>query len=88
MLCHICRLLVVRWSVEKYFKAHSTDYRKPLEISHWEALVRMKKLLELPMYASLSLESDKHVIAGKTLKRLTKLMDRLHGIGLGYDEGM
>ena len=88
MLCHICRLLVVRWSVEEYFKAHSTDYRKPLEISHWEALVRMKKLLEWPMYASLSLESDKHVTAGKTLKRLTKLMDRLHGIGLGYDEGM
>ena len=40
------------------------------------------------MYASLSLESDKHVIVGKTLKRLTKLMDRLHGIGLEYDEGM
>ena len=34
------------------------------------------------------LESDKHVTAGKTLKRLTKLMDRLHSIGLGYDEGM
>ena len=37
---------------------------------------------------NLSLESEKHVTAGKTLKRLTKLMDRLHGIGLGYDEGM
>ena len=35
-----------------------------------------------------SLESDKHVTAGKTLKRLTKLMDRLHSIELGYDEGM
>ena len=88
MFCHICRLLVVRWSVEEYFKAHSTDYRKPLEILHWEALVRMKKLLEWPMYASLSLESDKHIIAGKTLERLTKLMNRLHSIGLGYDEGM
>ena len=40
------------------------------------------------MYANLSLESDKHVTAGKTLKRLTKLMDRLHSIELGYDEGM
>ena len=88
MFCHICRLLVVRWSVEEYFKAHSTDYRKPLEKSHWEALVHMKKLLKWPMYANLSLESDKHVTAGKTLKRLTKLMDWLHGIGLGYDEGM
>ena len=78
----------MRWSVEEYFKAHSTDYRKPLEISHWEALVRMKKLLEGPMYANLSLESNKHDIVGKTLKRLIKLMDRLHGIGLGYDEGM
>ena len=58
----------MRWSVEEYFKAHSTDYRKPLEISHWEALVRMKKLLEWPMYASLSLKSDKHVTAGKTMK--------------------
>ena len=88
MLCHICRLLVVRWSVEEYFKAHSTDYKKPLEISHWEALVRMKKLLEWPMYASLRLVSDKHVAERKTLKRLTKLMGRLHSIGLGYDEGM
>ena len=67
---------------------HPTDYRKPLEISHWEALVRMKKLLEWPMYTRLSLKTDKHVIAGKTLKRLTKLMDRLHSIELGYDEGM
>ena len=67
---------------------HSIDYRKPLEILHWEALVHMKKLLEWPMYASLSLKSDKHVATRKTLKRLTKLMDRLHGIGLGYDEGM
>ena len=67
---------------------HSIDCRKALEISHWEALVRIKKLLEWPMYASLSLASDKHVTIGKTLKRLTKLMDWLHGIGLGYDEGM
>ena len=50
--------------------------------------MRMKKLLEWPMYASLSLGSDKHVTAGKTLKCLIKLMDRLDGIGLGYDEGM
>ena len=40
------------------------------------------------MSASLILESDKHVIVGKTLKHLTKLLDRLHGIGLGYDKGM
>ena len=40
------------------------------------------------MYAILSLESDKDITARKTLKRLTKLMDGLHGIGLGYDEGM
>ena len=55
-------------SVEEYFKAHSTDYRKPLQISHWDALLHMKKLLEWSMSASLSLESDKHVTAGKTLK--------------------
>ena len=40
------------------------------------------------MSASLSLESDKKVTAGKTLKHLTKLLDRFHGIGWGYDEGM
>ena len=40
------------------------------------------------MSASLSLESDKHITVGKTLKHLTKLLDRLHDIGLGYDEGM
>ena len=78
----------MRWSVEEYIKAHSTDYRKPLEISHWDALLRMKKLLEWPMSASLSLESNKQIMLGKTLKHLTKLLDRLHGIGLGYDDGM
>ena len=40
------------------------------------------------MSTSLSLESDKHVTAGKTLKHLAKLLDQLHSIGLGYDEGM
>ena len=48
----------------------------------------MKKLLEWPMSASLSLESDKHIKVRKTLKHLTKLLDRLHSIGLGYNEGM
>ena len=84
----MCRLLAMRWSVEEYFKLHSTDYRKPLEISHWDALERLKSLLKWPMSASLSLESDNKAIAGKTLKHLTKLLDRLHGIGLGYNEGM
>ena len=27
-------------------------------------------------------------MTGKTLKNLTKLLDRLHGIGRRYDEGM
>ena len=86
--CHICRFLVVRWSVEEYFKVHSTDYKRPLEIWHWDALLHIKKLLEWSMFASLSLESDKHVTPRKTLKHLTKLLYWLHGIGLGYDEGM
>ena len=78
----------MRWSVEEYFKVHSTDYRKPLEISHWHALERLKSLLKWPMSDSLSLESDNKVTAGKTLKHLTKLLDWLRGIGRGYDEGM
>ena len=36
----------------------------------------------------MSLESDNKVMAKKTLKHLTKLLDRLRGIGRGYDEGM
>ena len=40
------------------------------------------------MSVSLSLESDKRVMARKTLKHVTKLLDWLHGIGLSYDEGM
>ena len=40
------------------------------------------------MSASLSLESDKHVTAGKTLKDLTELLDQLRSIGLRYDVGM
>ena len=87
-IIYIYRFLVVRWSMEEYFKAHPRNYKKLFEILRWEALVRMKKLLEWAMYASLSLQSDKNVIARKTLKCLIKLMDRLHGIGMGYDEGM
>ena len=70
------------------FKSHSTDYRKLLEISHWDALERLKSLLKWPMSANLSLESDNKVTAGKTLKPLTKLLDWLRGIGRRYDEGM
>ena len=77
----------MRWSVEEYFKSHSRDYRKPLEISHWDALERLKSLLKWPMSASVSLESDNKVTEGKTLKHLTKLLDRLRGIGRRYDEG-
>ena len=51
-------------------------------------LAHMKKLLEWPMSANFSLESDKHAMAGKAMKHLTKLLDQLHGIGLGYNEGM
>ena len=40
------------------------------------------------MSARLSLETDKHITEGRTLKHLTKLLDWLHGIGLGYDGGM
>ena len=78
----------MRWSMEEYFKSHSMDYRKPLEISHWDALERLKSLLKWPMSASLSLESDNKVTAGKTLKHLTKLLDWLRGIGCGYDKGV
>ena len=78
----------MRWSMEEYFKSHSTDYKKPLEISHWDALERLKSLLKWPMSASLSLESDNKVTARKTLKHLTKLLNQLWGIGRGDDEGM
>ena len=84
----VCRLLAMRWSVEEYFKSHSTDYKKPLEISHWNALERLNSLLKWPMFASLSLESNNKVMLGKTLKHLTKLLERLWGIGRRYDEGM
>lgn len=83
----MCRLLAIRWSVEEYFKKHTADYRKPLEISHWEALGRIKALLEWPMGATLKLESDKVVTAGSTLKVLTKLLQRLKEIGRGQEEG-
>ena len=78
----------MRWSVEEYFKSNSMDYKKPLKISHWDALERLKSLLKWPMSTGLSLGSDKKVMVGKTLKHLTKLLDRGHGIGRGYNEGM
>ena len=71
----------MRWYVEEYFKSHSMDYKKPLEILHWDALECLKSLVKWPMSAILSLESDKKVMARKTLEQLTKLLDRLCGIG-------
>ena len=64
------RLLAIRWSVEEYFKKHAGDYDQPLEISHWEALSRIKSVLEWPMGATLKLESEKVVTVGSTLKSL------------------
>ena len=84
----VYRLLAMRWFVGEYFKTHSADYRKPLEISHLDALERLKSLLKWAMFASLSLESDKKVMVEKTLKRLAKLLDRLCSIERGYNEGM
>ena len=40
------------------------------------------------MSANFSLESDKKVAVGKTLKHFTKLLDWLRGIGRGYNESM
>ena len=77
----------MRWSVEEYFKSHSTDYKKPLEISYWDALECLKSLLKWPISANLSLKSNNKVMARKTLKHLTKLLDRLRGIGRGYRDG-
>ena len=81
------RLLAIRWSVVEYFKKHVGDYDQPLEISHWEALSRIKLVLERPMGATLKLESEKVVTAGSTLKVFTKLLDQLRGIGRGQEEG-
>ena len=69
----------------RIFKKHAGDYEQPLEISHWEALSRIKSVLEWPMGATLKLESDKVVTAGSTLKVFTKLLDRLRGIGRGQE---
>ena len=81
------RLLAIRWSVEEYFKKHAGDYDPPLEISHWEALSRIKSVLEWPMGATLKLESEKVVTAGNTLTVFTKLLGRLRGISRGQEEG-
>ena len=58
--------------MEEYFKSHSTDCKKPLKISHWDALERLKSLLKGPMFASLSLESDKKVTARKHIEAFDK----------------
>ena len=62
------RLLAIRWSVEEYFKKHAGDYDQPLEMSHWEALRRIKSVLEWPMGATMKLESKKVVTIGSPSK--------------------
>lgn len=74
--------------MKEYSKFHSADYRKPLEISHWEALQRLKSLLELPTATIVILQSDTYVTAGKTFRHLRNILDRLEGIGRGCDNGM
>ena len=74
--------------MKEYSKFHSADYSKPLEISHWEALQRLKSLLELPTATIVILQSDTYVTAGKTLRHLRNILDRLEGIGRGCDNGM
>ena len=81
------RLLVIRLSVEESLKKHAVNHDQLVEISHWEALSRIKSVLEWPMGATLKLESEKVVAAGSTLKFFTKLLDRLRGIGRGQEEG-
>ena len=73
--------------MEEYFKKHAGDYNEPLEISHWEALSGIKSILEWPMGVTLKLECEKVVIAGNTLKFLTKLLDLLWGISRPQEEG-
>ena len=74
MVFTMCRLLAIRWSGEEYLKKHAGDYDQPLEISHWEALSRMKSVLEWLMGATLKLESEKVATVGSTLKVFTKLL--------------
>ena len=73
--------------MEEYLKKHASDYNQPLEISHWEALSRIKSVFEWPMGAILKLESEKVLMAGSTLKVFTKLLGQLRGIGRGQEEG-
>ena len=77
MVFTLRRLLAIRWAVEESFKKHVGDCDQSLEISHWEALSRIKSVLEWPMGATLKLESEKVVTAGSTLKVFTKLLDWL-----------
>ena len=75
------RLLAIRWSVEEFFRKHASGYDQPLEISHLEAISRIKVVLEPPMGTTLKLESEKVAAAGNTLKVFAKHGDRLRGIG-------
>ena len=49
-------------------------------------MYNLKSLFKWPMVPTLSLESDKEVMVGKTLKHLTKVLDGLEGIGHRYNE--
>ena len=75
MVYIIHSLLAIRWLVEEYFKKHADGYDQPQEISHWEALSRIKSVLEWPMGATLKLESKKIVMAGNTFKVFMKFLD-------------
>ena len=63
------------WYVEEYFKLYSVHYRKSQEISHWNALERMKSLFEWPMAAT-SPPGIKQACDGRanteTLKKATR----------------
>ena len=55
----------MRWFMEEYFKGHSADNSKPLEISHWQALHLINSLFVWLIAATLGLDSDVDVAVGK-----------------------
>ena len=59
------RLFAMRWFMEEYFKGHSANNSKPLEISHGQAPHLINSLFEWLMAATLSLDSDVDVAVGK-----------------------
>lgn len=72
-LLRCIRLTYLRKPIDAWFREHP-EYAAPLEISHWDYLLKLKPVFSALKTCSKRLEADDYVTGSKALKMLSKLL--------------